>query len=64
MFAWAPEWGWTLTWSGAREQGQRPGPGEVLHDVHELAAAVVALPGRPSAYLLVSQEPCASSTAA
>jgi hypothetical protein len=49
---------------GARVEGERTVLGESLGDVHELAAAVVALAGRPSAYLLVSHEPCASITAA
>ena len=37
--------------------------GELLDVVDEVAAAVVAAPGYPSAYLLVSTEPGASSTA-
>ena len=50
---------------GAGEEGERTVLGEPLDHVHVLAAAVVAPgPGRPSAYLLVSQEPCASMTAA
>ena len=48
----------------AREEGERALLGEPLGDVHELAAAVVALPGSPSAYLFVRTEPCASRTGA
>jgi len=40
-----------------------PADGEVLGDVHDLAAAVIALAGYPSAYLFVITEPTASSTA-
>jgi len=48
---------------GAGEQRERPILGQSLGDVHELAAAVVPLARKPSAYLLVSGEPCASMTA-
>ena len=44
------------------EQRLRPLDREPLDLVDDLAAAVVATPGRPSAYLFVSTEPTASST--
>ncbi len=45
------------------EQLARAVAGDVLDDVDLLAAAVVALAGQPSAYLLVSTVPAASRTA-
>ena len=45
------------------EQRLRPLDRELLDLVDDLAAAVVALAGSPSAYLFVSTEPTASSTA-
>ena len=48
--------------TGVQRQGALLG--EALGDVHELAAAVVALARKPSAYLFVSQLPWASMTAA
>jgi hypothetical protein len=47
----------------AAEQLGHPVDGKALGDVDELATAVIAPAGRPSAYLLVRTEPCASSTA-
>ena len=49
----------------AAEEFEQALDGDLLGDVDELAAAVVAaLPGRPSAYLLVRTEPWAAMTAA
>jgi hypothetical protein len=47
----------------AAEQRERAVDGQLLGDVDVLAAAVVTLPGYPSAYLLVSTEPWHSRTA-
>ena len=46
MFAWAPGVRLDVDVVGAREQRQRAVAGEVLGDVHVLAAAVVALAGQ------------------
>ena len=55
MLAWAPECGWTLTWS-APGRARARGPGRApRRRPRTRSRRSSACPGRPSAYLLVSQ---------
>ena len=62
MFACAPECGWTLACSAPKSCFDAV-DGELLGDVDELAAAVVALAGVAFGVLVGQHDPCAAMTA-